>query len=411
MNPESCTSLGPTTSATASAPDPADAGTKLSSTTLAPLPAELAAEVGRLISEPNPNPISEKQFDALSRRWFALQYAAVLPYRRWCDRLARTPENIRHWTEIPAVPAAAFKELEFTALAPAERTVVFESSGTTGSRRSRHFHHGPSLALYEASLWPWFRRHLLPEDTRSPRVRWLALLPPPEQAPRSSLVHMVTAAMRGAGDPGPGRERFLAEADAEGGWRLRLPEALHALEAAAQTGEPVLLLGTAFSFVYLLDAMAQAGIRRSLPEGSRLMKTGGYKGRCREIPPAELERLLAQRLGIPPVWQVEEYGMCELGSQAYDHEAGKPVRERLFRFPPWARAWVASPETGRPAQPGEVGSLRVFDLANVWSVSAIQTGDLARQGRDGFELLGRAPGSEPRGCSLMAQEGGADSVR
>ncbi|RME92718.1 MAG: long-chain fatty acid--CoA ligase [Verrucomicrobia bacterium] len=366
----------------------------------APTPAELAVEVRKLMAGTAAEPLPEEAFDRLARRWFRTQYAAVPPYRRWCDRRGQTPETVGHWTEIPAVPTAAFKELEFTALTPAERTTVFESSGTTASRRSRHFHHADSLALYEASLWPWFRRHLLPEVEPPPALRWLALLPPSGQAPRSSLVHMAAAVIRQTGgDAAPGC--FLAEVDAEGGWRLRTAETLQALEAAEQAGQPVALLGTAFSFVHLLDAMDAAGVRRRLPAGSRLMKTGGYKGRSREVPPEELERLLAERLGIPAAWQVEEYGMCELGSQAYDRVAGRPAERRLFRFPPWARAWVASPETGRPAKPGEVGLLRVFDLANVWSVSAIETGDLARAWEGGFELLGRTPGDTPRGCSLM----------
>ena len=50
---------------------------------------------------------------------------------------------------------------------------------------------------------------------------------------------------------------------------------------------------------------------------------------------------------------------------------------------------------------GETGLLQVFDLANVWSVLAIQTEDLVVRRGDGFELLGRAAQAEPRGCSLM----------
>ena len=46
--------------------------------------------------------------------------------------------------------------------------------------------------------------------------------------------------------------------------------------------------------------------------------------------------------------------------------------------------------------------IRVFDLANVYSVLAIQTEDLAIRRDEGFELLGRAADAEPRGCSLAA---------
>jgi hypothetical protein len=75
---------------------------------------------------------------------------------------------------------------------------------------------------------------------------------------------------------------------------------------------------------------------------------------------------------------------------------------RNFHFPPWARVRIISPETGREVAEGETGLIRLFDLANVRSVLAIQTEDLADRRGERFELLGRAPQSEPRGCSLMA---------
>jgi hypothetical protein len=77
--------------------------------------------------------------------------------------------------------------------------------------------------------------------------------------------------------------------------------------------------------------------------------------------------------------------------------------DRKFRFPPWVRTQIVSPETGCEVVEGEAGLLRVFDLANVFSVIAIQTEDLAIRRGNGFELLGRSDSVEPRGCSLMLQ--------
>jgi hypothetical protein len=51
---------------------------------------------------------------------------------------------------------------------------------------------------------------------------------------------------------------------------------------------------------------------------------------------------------------------------------------------------------------GEMGLLQVFDLANAFSVLAIQTEDLAVRRGAGFELIGRAEQAEARGCSLMS---------
>ncbi|HEY2082585.1 MAG TPA: hypothetical protein VGI88_07345, partial [Verrucomicrobiae bacterium] len=154
--------------------------------------------------------------------------------------------------------------------------------------------------------------------------------------------------------------------------------------------------GTAFSFVHLLDYLAEKNLRFTLPPGSRVMETGGYKNRSRFLPKAELHALIVERLGVPASEILCEYGMSELGSQAYAAGGGD------FHFPPWARAQVISPETGREVRDGETGLLRICDLANVFSAMAIQTEDLAIRRGDGFELIGRAALAEPRGCSLMA---------
>ena len=98
-------------------------------------------------------------------RWnlFALQFKHNSAYRKICEARRLTPANVEQWTQIPAVPTAAFKELELTSLAPGERTAVFHSSGTTAQNPSRHFHSAESLAVYEASLWKWFQQNVSAE--------------------------------------------------------------------------------------------------------------------------------------------------------------------------------------------------------------------------------------------------------
>jgi len=116
--------------------------------------------------------------------------------------------------------------------------------------------------------------------------------------------------------------------------------------------------------------------------------------------------MLSKRLGVPPEEIICEYGMSELSSQAYDTVAGpindaRRAADRHFKFPPWVRTRIVSPETGSIVKFGKPGLLQVFDLANVFSVLAVQTGDLVVETDGGFELLGRVEQAEPRGCSLM----------
>ena len=101
-----------------------------------------------------------QKFDRLALELFALQFQHNAAYRKICEARGVAPGMVEHWTQIPEVPAAAFKELEMTSLAPAERMAVFHSSGTTEQKPSRHFHNAESLPVYEASLWVWFHHAL-----------------------------------------------------------------------------------------------------------------------------------------------------------------------------------------------------------------------------------------------------------
>jgi hypothetical protein len=131
------------------------------------------------------------------------------------------------------------------------------------------------------------------------------------------------------------------------------------------------------------------------------METGGYKGRSRVLTAAELAQGIRKYLGIPAHDVLTEYGMSELSSQAYSRWSDD-TGAGVLQLPPWARGMVISPETGREVSDGETGLLRLIDTANVASVLCLQTEDLAvRRGRD-FQLLGRRPTAEARGCSLMS---------
>jgi hypothetical protein len=358
------------------------------------------------------SPSEDVAFNRLALELFALQFEHNEPFKRFCRHRSVTPGRVSDWREIPAMPTAAFKEFELTSLAPQERTTVFHSSGTMGHRPSRHFHSADSLKVYEASLLAWFKRNVLPERgvhavsaaPKSSGIPLLALTPCAREAPHSSLVHMFEAVIGAFSAQG---SQFLGNVDATGSWILDESGALEAFREFEVQKQPVILLGTAFMFVNLLEWFEERGERVLLAEGSRVMETGGYKGRSRELPKSELHQLITDRLGVPESHIICEYGMSELSSQAYDlpvRGAECEVRSaaRVFHFPPWARAQIVSPETNREVAGGETGLIRIFDLANVRSVLAVQTEDLGARRGDGFELLGRAALAETRGCSLMA---------
>jgi hypothetical protein len=346
--------------------------------------------------------LSDAEFNKLALELFELQFNINAVFRNLCKSRQITPGDIDDWTRIPAVPTSAFKDADLTCLRSEERTTTFHSSGTTGQSRSRHFHSLESLAIYEDSLWPWFQVHVL---SRSGGVEGdfepAMLTPTPAEAPHSSLVYMFEVVRRKLG---AAPQSFVGTLERDGSWILDFERAIAALRNAK--ARPIVLLGTAFSFVHLVEHLNERNLTLELPSGSRLMETGGYKGRSREIPKRELHGMLSERLGIPLEEIVCEYGMSELSSQAYDTVAGGSEGEgssveRRFKFPPWVRTRIISPETGSVGGTGKPGLLQVFDLANIFSVLAIQTEDLVINKGDGFELVGRAELADRRGCSLM----------
>jgi hypothetical protein len=334
----------------------------------------------------------EARFEALALALFAFQFERCPPYARFCEGRGATPASVRTWRSIPAVPTGAFKELALRSFPPERTCKVFRTSGTTLERRGALYL--DTLEVYEASLIPTFERFVLPDLGPGERTTFLVLAPSPGEAGDSSLSHMFGALVARRGTP---RSAFFVR-----GGGLREDELRSALRRAAAEREPVTLCGTAFAFVHLLERLAERGERVELPAGSRLMETGGFKGRARERSRETLYAEIGAALGVPAERIVNQYGMTELGSQFYDSVLREPGGPRRKLGPPWARVRLIDPASGDEASGDAIGMLTIVDLANTGSVLAVQTADLGRRLADGFEVLGRGPGAEERGCSVAA---------
>lgn len=345
------------------------------------------------------------RFEDVALEVFAFQFGHNPPYRRLCERRGLRDPDLDTWELIPFVPAAAFQSALLTSWFPergsatTEPERVFLTSGTSRGQEGRGRHALPELALYRAAWEEPFRRHLLPDRER---ILMLSLIPGEDVLPQSSLSYMVSRILERFSAPG---SRVLL--DRQG---LDAASFERSLAEVVERREAVLLLGTGLGMLAALDSLENGGRRFRLPEGSRILDTGGFKGRAREVRREDLLARYAELLGIPRTHVVGEYGMTELSSQFYEptlreHVEGTPTGEpRIYVAPPWARTRVLDPETLRPLPPGATGLLAHMDLANAWTVSAVLTEDIGFLHHEGFVLEGRARAAELRGCSLATEE-------
>lgn len=298
---------------------------------------------------------------------------------------------------IPAVPCDVFRLARIAAHAPDQDARVFRTSGSTQGPGARGEHPLRRTDTYALAALAWGRRLLFPDHAR---LRAIVLAAPPAEQPDSSLGFMLDLFARTLGGPFTFHVREGA-LDAAGVQR--------AANEARAAGDPVILLATSFALVHLLEA--SAGLDLRLPVGSRVMQTGGFKGRSREVAPDELRRDVSALFAVPETHVVSEYGMTELGSQLYEGTLAAslgllagPCRHGVYLAPPWVRITAVDPASLEALPDGEIGLARIVDLANVDSAVAIQTADRVRVLAEGVELLGRAPGATPRGCSIAVDE-------
>ncbi len=359
----------------------------------APRFADVVGELERVFARGGVEPLDDEAFNDVALRALDYQLRENPTYRAFCERRGVRRERLDRWEEAPPVPATAFKHLDLVSGDPARVDAIFRTSGTTrgSERRGRHF--VPRLSLYRASLLPSFRAFVLPDGVRLPL---LSLVPDPAGVPDSSLSTMIGAVAEDLCE----EVRWLVDPSGV----LDLEGFLDAASALATEGRAALVVGTAFALVHLLDAMRARGARVSLPEGTRVMETGGFKGRSRTVRRDALYAEIRERLGVPARRIVNEYGMTELLSQLYEPTLREERGERRHVPPPWLRVRALDPRTLAPLPEGRPGLLSFFDLANVGSVCHVLTEDLGSVAPDGVRLHGRTEGAEPRGCSRAMEE-------
>jgi len=318
--------------------------------------------------------VQPPDFDSLALEVFRFQYSYNKLYRNFCDALQVKVDDVSGTHSIPFLPVGFFKSKEIKTT-EFETSLVFKSSGTTGSDHSSHF--VKDALIYETS----FTKNFTFVYGDITRYCIIGLLPSYLEKTDSSLVYMVN-------------ELIKSSANTNSGFYLYDHEKLHSLlQENEKKGQPTILIGVTFALLDFADVF-QMKLKHTL-----VMETGGMKGRKKEITREEVHAQLKQRLGLDEVHS--EYGMTELLSQAY------ATKDGIYSPPPWMKMMVRAEDDPLQVIAGEesikiTGGGNIIDLANIYSCAFIATDDLVRLHPDGkFEILGRLENSDIRGCGLM----------
>lgn len=315
-------------------------------------------------------------------------------FARLCAARGVDPGALARAADIPPVPTDAFKLMRVSTFDDAHVGATFRTSGTTIGARGTHVMR--DVATYDAGALVT-GRHWLVRDRDEP-MPVVVLAPPPSVAVDSSLGHMCARFVEAFGEPAKAAETWLLDGDV-----LDLSVFDERVARALAQERPMLVLATSFALVHFLDAIGDDLF--TLPAGSRVMQTGGFKGKSREVPASELRAKLSRAFSIPERSIVAEYGMTELSSQFYEQTLFEPTPHGIYAEPPWARVFPVDPETLAPVADGAIGLAKIVDCLNIDSAVAILTQDRVRRtSATTFELLGRAPGAPSRGCSIAIDE-------
>ena len=316
---------------------------------------------------------SPESFDELALELFHWQAQQNPIYRTYLSYLKINPATIKNIEQIPCLPIEFFKYHRVLSGNHAKALQVFESSGTTGQTRSKHYE--PDVAWYHNVCYSIFNQ----QWGKIQDFHIFALLPSYLERQNASLVSMADYFIR------------QSQSSHSGFYLNDFPRLVDEMEKARKTERKVLILGVTFA---LLDLAEQFVL--DWPEVI-IMETGGMKGRRKELTRAEVHQIITKKLRVSAV--ASEYGMTELLSQAYAKQAGQ------FSSPHWMKVLIRDiydPFTY--LENGKQGGVNVIDLANVDSCAFIETKDLGRILQEGyFEVLGRYDNSEIRGCNLMLQ--------
>ena len=223
---------------------------------------------------------------------FQYQFEHNAVYRSYCDLININPSDVKEINDIPFLPIQFFKS-HMVCSSPNTPTNYFESSGTSGQIRSKHY--VVDYSIYHKSFEKGFELFYGSIEDYT----LIALLPSYLERDHASLVYMANELIQQTKQPLSGF--YLDEWD-------KLKATLDRLE---EKGQKTILLGVTFALLEAAEKFSW-NLNHTL-----VMETGGMKGIRKEWVRTALHQHLKDRFGVHNIHA--EYGMTELLSQAYSN--------------------------------------------------------------------------------------------
>ncbi len=311
------------------------------------------------------------------------------PYRRVHDMLDVISASSLE--DLPYLPVSLFKTHDLRSVPEDEVFKIMTSSGTTGQRTSRVYLDKDTAALQSSALAKVMSRVL--GQTRLPML----IVDTP-----GVIKDRTKFNARGAGLLGMmpfGRRHYYALDD-----EMRID--LDSLKAfvKAHAGQPFLVFGfTYMVWQYLVRPLQESDTELDLGDGV-LIHSGGWKKLTEQaVGNAEFKSAVTATTGLRRIHNF--YGMVEqVGSVFLEGNDG------FLRPPNFADVIIRDPRTWQAVPNGTPGVVQVVSaLPRSYPGHSLLTEDWGvvhgvDDGRDGwagkrFEILGRIPAAELRGCS------------
>ncbi|KAB8029188.1 hypothetical protein [Fluviispira multicolorata] len=264
----------------------------------------------------------------------------------------------------------------------------FYSSGSTGNKPSTHIFSYDALKVYEKNTCEGFL-DFLQRNQLDKSTPLLTFIPPVEIWKNSSLSAMLSMFHH--------QEFNIIFCNLDESFE----NALVCLKKI-ENNSSCIIFGTSFHHFMLANLSSQEFKERIQNEFKRLnlsiIDTGGTKGRTQAYTLTESIEVLKSFYTSANLSIFSEYGMCELGSQAWSTHK---IHDGTFQCNKTLKPFSVSIEANSVLPINELGFIAFIDSINYESYAAIITEDIGLcLDTNKFRLIGRGPDSSIKGCSL-----------